>query len=463
MSAKRASARGARRPSGHGKSSPAAVADGASPPLLVVGVGASAGGLEACQRLLQGAPTQSGLAFVVVLHLAPGEPSHVAEILQRVTAMTVTQVAGDERVERDHVYVIAPGMSLGIRDGALAAGAPDEPHFRARPIDAFFSALAADRGAGAAGIVLSGSGSDGSVGLRAIREAGGLCLVQDPATAAYDPMPRAAINTGAADKVVAAEGMGEILRRFARDPASRPGQGRVASVESPPHEPDGQAPEPQAPEKPEGAGAPPESDPETAGEAEAAASPAGLEAILDLLGTRYRVDFRDYKRGTMERRTARRIELHRLAGWQGYLDFLEAHPEEVEALYDDLLVGVTRFFRDPDEWDSSPARRCRSWSRNEATPPPSARGRRAAPRARRPTASPWSSSSTSRTSSTRRPGDAASRSRSSPRTRAPGPWRPRGGGGTLGASPITSPRAAWNGSSTPARRASRWRPTCAPP
>ena len=339
-------ARKGRRPSDSGKNVPAAVADGASPPLLVVGVGASAGGLEACQRLLQGAPTEAGLAFVVVLHLAPAEQSRVAEILQRETALTVTQVAGDERVEGDHVYVIAPGTSLGIRDGALVAGAPVEPHFRARPIDSFFSALAADRGAGAAGIVLSGTGDDGSVGLRAVREAGGLCLVQDPATAAYDPMPRAAIDTGAADQVVAAEGMGEILRRFATDPVTRPGPGRAESVESPPHEPDG-----QAPEKREGAGAPPEADPETAGEAEGAAGREGLEAILDLLGTRYRVDFRDYKRGTMERRTARRIELHRLAGWQGYLDFLEAHPEEVEALYDDLLVGVTRFFRDPDEWE----------------------------------------------------------------------------------------------------------------
>jgi len=343
---KGSSAREGRRPSGEGESTRVDAPGVASPPLLVVGVGASAGGLEACQRLLQGAPTDAGLAFVVVLHLAPGEPSHVAEILQRVTALTVTQVAGDERVERDHVYVIAPGTSLGIRDGALVAGAPDEPHFRARPIDAFFSALAADRGPGAAGIVLSGSGDDGSAGLRAVREAGGLCLAQTPSTAAYGAMPRAAIDTGAADTVVPPGGMGEILRRFAEDPASRPEQGRVEAVEDLPGEPD-----PQALAEPAGAGVPPEPDPETAVEAGATVARGGLEAILDLLGTRYRVDFRDYKRGTMERRTARRMGLLRLAGWQGYLDYLEANPDEVEALYDDLLVGVTRFFRDPDEWE----------------------------------------------------------------------------------------------------------------
>ncbi len=342
MARKRPSARGD-RPSGQGESPRADTPGAASPPLLVVGVGASAGGLEACQRLLKGAPADAGLAFVVVLHLAPDEPSHVAEILHRVTALTVTQIAGDERVERDHVYVIAPGTSLGIRDGALVAGVPDEPHFRARPIDAFFSALAADCGPRAAGIVLSGSGDDGSVGLRALREAGGLCLVQTPSTAAYGAMPRAAIDAGVADSVVPPEEMGEILRSSAQDPANRPERGRAEGVEEPPGEPD-----PQAPAKPNGAGSPQEPDSETAGDG---VGRAGLEAILDLLGTRYRVDFRDYKRGTMERRTARRMGLLRLDGWQGYLDYLNAHPDEVEALYDDLLVGVTRFFRDPDDWE----------------------------------------------------------------------------------------------------------------
>jgi two-component system, chemotaxis family, CheB/CheR fusion protein len=159
---------------------PALLAPASNPtPVLVVGVGASAGGLDACQRFLQGVSADQGMAFVVVLHLAPGQESHVAAILQKETRMAVSQVAGNERLEPDHVYVIAPATSLSIRKGALAAGAPEQPHYRARPIDAFFSALAADQQERAVGIVLSGTGNDGSAGLEAIRAAGGLCLVAD--------------------------------------------------------------------------------------------------------------------------------------------------------------------------------------------------------------------------------------------------------------------------------------------
>ncbi|HEX6201742.1 MAG TPA: CheR family methyltransferase, partial [Thermoanaerobaculia bacterium] len=297
----------------------------AAAPRLIVGVGASAGGLEACQRLLRGAPADAGLAFVIVLHLAPSEESHVSDILQRDTGMTVRQVAGGERVEAEHVYVIAPGTSLGIGAGALVVGPPAEPHYRARPIDTFFAALAADRGASAAGIVLSGTGEDGSAGLEAIRAAGGLCLAQDPATAAFADMPQSAIDTGAVERVVPPEEMGEILGTFAATPAAEPDRAR------PPKTPAPKTPPPKPPSD---------------------ASPSQrLENILELLGTRYGVDFRDYKRGTMERRTERRIRLHRLAGWEAYREFLDTHPEEVEALYGDLLIGVTEFFRDPEEWE----------------------------------------------------------------------------------------------------------------
>ncbi|HVS62902.1 MAG TPA: CheR family methyltransferase [Thermoanaerobaculia bacterium] len=319
----------------------------------MVGVGASAGGLDACQRLLREAPTDAGLAFVIVLHLAPAQPSHVAEILQRETAMAVSQVAGGERVERDHVYIIAPATSLGMDDGALAPGAPAEPHYRARPIDAFFSALAVDRGSRAAGIVLSGTGQDGSAGLQAIRAAGGLCLVQDPATAGYDGMPRSAIDTGAADSVVAPEEMGQVLQQFAATPATRPEQRPLTRVEG------AAAPEPRELAGPDlgraaDSGPPPFAAAPGAGSAaqgELELPTEGLEAILELLGTRYRVDFRDYKRGTLQRRTERRIGFLHLGGWQRYLDYLSAHPEELEALYGDLLIGVTSFFRDPAEWE----------------------------------------------------------------------------------------------------------------
>ncbi|HVT58378.1 MAG TPA: chemotaxis protein CheB [Thermoanaerobaculia bacterium] len=283
-------------------------------PVLVVGVGASAGGLGACQRFLQGAPADQGMAFIIVVHLAPAEESHIAGILQRKTRMEVSQVTGNQRVEPNHVYVIAPATSLSIRDGALEAGAPEEPHYRARPIDKFFSALAADQKEGAVGIVLSGTGNDGSAGLKDIRSAGGLCLVQDPETAEYDGMPRSAIDTGAADTVVPPEEMGEILLGYAAAPRVRP---------------TAREPEQQA-----------------TGE-----SGEGLQAILAELGKRYRVDFRDYKTGTLQRRTERRIELKSLSGWQGYLEYLRSHPGEVDELYRDILIGVTSFFRDAEEWE----------------------------------------------------------------------------------------------------------------
>jgi two-component system, chemotaxis family, CheB/CheR fusion protein len=233
---------------------------GKASPTLIVGIGASAGGLDACQRFLQHAPADQGMAFVVILHLAPAGKSHVAEILQRATPMKVSQVTGTERIEPDHVYVIAPGTSLGVHDGALVAGAPEEPHHLAKPIDTFFSALAADRQESAVGIVLSGTGNDGSAGLEAIRSAAGLCLAQDPETAEYDGMPRSAITTGATDTAVPPEQMGDILRQYAATPRARP------TTEKPPP-------------------------------VRVAGAPGrGLSGILELLGKRYDVDFRDYKR-----------------------------------------------------------------------------------------------------------------------------------------------------------------------
>ncbi len=283
-------------------------------PSLLVGVGASAGGLDACKRLLENAPTDRNIAFVIVLHLAPSQKSHVAELLTTVTCMAVTQVAGKELIEPNHVYVIAPATSLGIRDGVLEAGEPAKPHFKARPIDAFFSALATDQRARAVGIVLSGTGDDGTAGIRDIRSAGGLCLVQAPETAEYEGMPRSAIDTGAADAIVPPSEMGRIIVEYAGAPGvRRPLRGPF---------------EPQAAEQ----------------------HAEGLDAVLALLGDRYRVDFRDYKKKTLERRSRRRMGLKEVPDWREYLAYLRAHPEEVEALYSDVLIGVTRFFRDPEAW-----------------------------------------------------------------------------------------------------------------
>lgn len=283
-------------------------------PSLVVGIGASAGGLDPCKRLLENAPIDKDIAFVIVLHLAPAHESHVAQILKTTTSMEVTQVT-DQRthVQPNHVYVIAPATSLSIRGGTLEVAEPDQPHYRAKPINDFFSSLAADQRENAVGIVLSGTGDDGAAGLEEIKSATGLCIVQDPKTAEYHGMPQSAIDTGAADAVVSPEAMGRLLLEYAADPHVRP------------------TPQRSLPQKIEEPG-------------------EELDAILALLSNQYRVNFREYKKNTLERRTRRRMDLKQISAWQDYLAYLRAHPEEVEALYGDILIGVTRFFRDPEEW-----------------------------------------------------------------------------------------------------------------
>ena len=283
------------------------------PPRIVVGIGASAGGIPACRTLLEHLPVDAGIAYVIIQHLAPEHESHIAEILKSATRLPITQISSTKRLKPNHVYVIAPATSLLIRGGVLEVGKPEQPHFRARPIDAFFSSLGASLKEGAVGIVLSGTGDDGSAGLKEIQAGGGLCLVQEPDTAEFDAMPRSAIKTGVADAVVAPEEMGKILEEFSAAPSVRP----ALHVD---HE--GSSVEP--------------------GE--------GLEAILALLSKQYGVNFHDYKMGTLRRRTARRMGLHQLTEWPDYLEHLHAHPEEVEALYRDVLIGVTGFFRDSESW-----------------------------------------------------------------------------------------------------------------
>lgn len=291
-------------------------ADGITSPKLVAALGASAGGLEACKRLLAGVPDDQGIAVVVVTHLDPDQQSHIADFLGRVTSATVRQAVDGERVEGNHVYVIAPATSLTIHEGTLRVTGQERPRYRTRPIDDFFSALAADQGERAVGIVLSGTGNDGAAGLEAIHAAGGLCLVQDPATAEYDGMPTAAVHTGVADAVLPPEAMAEALLEFATPVHARP--------RKPP--------------------APP-----AAGPGEEA--PAGFAGILALLGKQYHVDFTEYKSGTLARRTARRMGLKRIGEWDEYLDYLRGHPEELAALYSGVLIDVTRFFRDPETWE----------------------------------------------------------------------------------------------------------------
>lgn len=278
-------------------------------PRLVVGVGASAGGLKACVKFLSAMPSDSGMAFVFVMHLDPTNESHMAEIFQRSTKMPVIQMVESQRLAPDHVYVIAPDMSLELRDGVLNPSKFDDPRGRRKPVDAFFASLAEDQGQLAVAIVMSGTGNNGSSALPAIKDKGGLCIVQDPDTAEYDGMPENAIATDEADHVV--------------DPAEMP-QILLAHAD---------------------AVSPIRSDTLDANSSEA------FDFILEMLSRTYRVNFQGaYKRGTLKRRTERRMDLKQIASWPEYLALLQRDDKEFASLYRDLLIGVTQFFRDPEVW-----------------------------------------------------------------------------------------------------------------
>jgi two-component system, chemotaxis family, CheB/CheR fusion protein len=184
-------------------------------PRLVIGIGASAGGLAACRSFLAAMPPDSGVAIVAIMHLAPDRESHIAEIFRTSTAMTVLQAIAAVPVEPNHVYVIAPDSSLAIHDGVLYPNKPGVARERRHPVDAFFASLADDWGERAVGIVLSGTGDNGSVGIQDIKARGGLCMAQDPSTAEYADMPRNAIATGAIDHVSAPEAMPRHVLAFA--------------------------------------------------------------------------------------------------------------------------------------------------------------------------------------------------------------------------------------------------------
>jgi len=176
-----------------------------NPPFPVVGIGASAGGLVALEQFFSHVPVKSGMAYVVVQHLDPHRDGMLVELLQRHTPMPVVEVKDQVQMEADHVYVIAPGRDLSVLHGALHLLEPAEPHGLRLPINFFFKSLADDRQQGRIGVILSGMGSDGTQGLRAVRLAAGACFVQTPATAQFDSMPRSAIDAGVADVVAPAD------------------------------------------------------------------------------------------------------------------------------------------------------------------------------------------------------------------------------------------------------------------
>ncbi|WP_159729358.1 chemotaxis protein CheB [Methylosinus sp. Ce-a6] len=280
---------------------------------MIVGIGASAGGLEALKTLLPTLPSDSGFVFVIVVHLQVSQPSLLAEILLPFSSMPVSQVAEDLEVEPNHVYVIPPGYNLSTIDSHLRLSKIEERREERAPIDHFFETLAKAQGDRCVGVILSGTGADGSFGLRKIKEHGGLTIAQDPKESQFDSMPRNAIATGLVDFVLPLEDMQWRMVRFA---TTRP---RIEIAE------------------------PPEGAP--------ARDHQLLQSVLAEVRTRTNLDFSKYKRSTVLRRIRRRMQLNQKELLEDYLDFLRGDATEAQLLAEEFLITVTRFFRDAEVYD----------------------------------------------------------------------------------------------------------------
>ena len=276
-------------------------------PHAFVGVGASAGGLEAFVGLLSHVSPSNGIAYVLVQHLDPAHQSMLPEILEREGNIPVISATDGLHVEADHAYVIPPGSSMTIVDGTLRIVSTDRSRGVQTVIDHFLVSLADVHGSDAIAVVLSGSGSDGAAGIESVKEHGGITIAQDPRSAQFDGMPRAAIETGCVDFVLTPEQIGEELTLIARHLAED--------------------------------------------QRSTALAPAGdgdIERILLMLRSRTGADFRGYRRATVHRRILRQMLAQRARTHADYLEYLRSHPEDLDTLQYDLLIGVTHFFRDPE-------------------------------------------------------------------------------------------------------------------
>jgi len=282
---------------------------GAAPKLLVVGLGASAGGIQALRTFFSHVPADSGSAYVVILHLSPDHDSKLAEVLQTSTSIPVTQVTHPVPIEPNHVYVVPPNRRLDITEGTLTLSEMTQREHRRSPVDIFFRALADAYGTRSVCAILSGTGPNGSAGLKRVKEYGGLVLAQSPDEAAYDDMPNNAIATGLVDIVVRAAEMPARIAEF---------YGRLRTHVAP------------APGM------------DVTDEADA------LREVMTLLRVRTGHDFANYKSGTLLRRLQRRLNVVGLSTVSEYARLVRDEPAEAVLLMKDLLISVTHFFRDPD-------------------------------------------------------------------------------------------------------------------
>ena len=279
----------------------------------VVGIGASAGGLEAMVELLENMPSNSGMAFVIVTHQHPGHASLLPELLARKTALPVGEVEDGQAVQPNHVYVMPPGGQLAILGGTLQRMETEQPAAPKLPIDYFFRSLAEDQLERAVVIILSGTGTDGTLGLRAIKAGAGMAMVESPESAKYPGMPSSAIATGMADYVLPPAAMPEQLLNYVKGPYL---QGTATAAESP-------------------------------------SVPAGpMQKIFVLLRSQTGHDFSCYKTNTLRRRIERRMNIHQIKNPNDYVKYLHENVHEIDLLFKELLISVTSFFRDRQAWVS---------------------------------------------------------------------------------------------------------------
>ena len=278
----------------------------------VVGIGASAGGLDACRKLLAALPATTGMAFILVQHLDPTHESMMVDLLASHTAMTVLQATDGLPIEREHLYIIPPGTYLSVVDGALHLSQPEARHGARLPFDFLLRSMATASGTRAICVILSGTGADGSLGLGSVKEKGGLVIAQDPDEAGYGGMPRAAIMTGSVDFVLPVANIPEVLAK------------RLHRTQG--------APDPLSAQD---------------------AAEARLPEIIDLLRTKTAHDFTLYKPGTLQRRIERRMIMASVdvSDVDRYIQILHSDQDELERLAKDLLINVTSFFRDPQVFD----------------------------------------------------------------------------------------------------------------
>lgn len=276
--------------------------------LPIVSIGASAGGLEAFEAFFRACPADTDMAFVLIPHLDPSHHSLLTEILQRSTVMPVLEAIDQIAVTANHVYIIAPNREMSILNGVLQLSEPIKARGQRMPIDAFLRSLADDQGDHAIGIILSGTATDGTLGLRAILGAGGVCMVQEPSTAKYDGMPQSAIAAGYATHILPVEKMPAMLRELTRQSIFRQKLPRLPPAEE----------------------------------------VNGMNQILLQIRNSTSHDFSLYKKSTIGRRIERRMAHHNIEEMAVYARFLKQNPAEVHTLFKELLINVTSFFRDPE-------------------------------------------------------------------------------------------------------------------